>query len=443
MSEGFADKLRRLRRDEPEAPAASSPSQAKGVPVWVKHKLRAQERRRAHLATQATEAYGPEPTCPTTEGEPSDLIESEGVYQKVTLRAGDSLHGHYRLDEVDDVEPAVFARLTGDDSLADLDPRRTVYLDTETTGLSGGAGTYVYMVGLGTYLEDGSFEVWQGFLRGPEEEPALLAACAERIAAADAMVSFFGKSFDRHRLEDKMRVCGVKPPFDRPHLDLCHPLRRLTKGAYADGRLNTLEHELCGLERDDDLPGAFAPAAWFDYLAGRPHRLEGVFQHNLDDVLSLATLTAHLGRVEHEERGSGAPLEGCPARRASALASAYLAQGNRVSALEWFDLAIDRAEDAELDWVPLSYARAEERRKGGDTQGAAEDYRDVVAYGEGTITIDALLGWSKMLEHGEKDREGALVCATRAQGLTNELPLGAAKRRFEADLAKRLARLQD
>jgi uncharacterized protein YprB with RNaseH-like and TPR domain len=118
-----------------------------------------------------------------------------------------------------------------------------------------------------------------------------------RIASASVLVSFFGKSFDRHRLEDKMRLHGVTPPFDGTvHLDLYHPLRRAHRGRYENCRLKTLEKELVGFVRPDDLPGSFAPAAWFDFLGGRPHRLEGVFRHNADDVLSLAALMSHLAR---------------------------------------------------------------------------------------------------------------------------------------------------
>jgi len=236
----------------------------------------------------------------------------------------------------------VFELLTGDPAVGALDLRRALYLDTETTGLEGGAGTYVFLIGLGRF--DGAhFTVEQAFLRDPADEAAALAAVAEQVSAAPAVVTFFGKVFDRHRLEDKMRVHGINPPFaGRPHLDLCFPLRRLTKGALPDGRLQTLERELLGLTRADDLPGSLAPAAWFDFLADRAHRLEGVFEHNLLDVQSLAVLAAYLGRVREESRGSGEPLVGPGPQRALALARALDERRERDAAQVWYERALAR-----------------------------------------------------------------------------------------------------
>jgi uncharacterized protein YprB with RNaseH-like and TPR domain len=228
---------------------------------------------------------------------PRDLARSErGVASRTRSFARDHRHGTENLDSVFDVARDVLAERARDERLAHVDLSRALYFDTETTGLSGGAGTYVFLVGLMRFDGQG-FDLWQGFLPHPSEEKCLLEEVAQRIADASVLVSFFGKSFDRHRLEDKMRLHGVTPPFaDTVHLDLYHPLRRAHRGRFENCRLKTLERELVGFARPDDLPGSFAPAAWFDFLGGRPHRLEGVFQHNADDVLSLAALLCHLAR---------------------------------------------------------------------------------------------------------------------------------------------------
>ncbi len=436
MGDGIQDRLRRLRREGGEG-AESSDSKASS---------RLKERLRGRLGRAA--AGAPEPAaeaalCPTTEGEPVDLLRGSNDHGEYLARetedALEEHHGDFALEEVRRVDPASFALLTADAALGELDPTTAVYLDTETTGLAGGAGTWVYMVGLGTF-EGERFRVWQGFLSSPEGERALLAEVAERIASASAVISFFGKSFDRHRLEDKMRIVGVTPPFaDRDHLDLYHPLRRLTLGRYPDGRLATLERELTGVERLDDLPGSCAPAAWLDYLAERPHRLEGVFRHNLDDVRSLVTLAAYLGRVEREERADGTPLRGCAATRARALARALSDAGRRHEALPWFERAIERGRVAELEVRDLELARAEALRRLGDAPGARAGFAALLEGGEDRHTCPAAIGLAKLLEHDLDDCEEALrVCERALESAERHPP----KKRLVTDLVHRRERLR-
>lgn len=228
---------------------------------------------------------------------PRDLVHSpRGTWSRTTTFDRDHRHGSFTLCDLLGASCAKLSELARDERIAAVDLERAVFFDTETTGLSGGAGTYVFLVGMGRFTAD-RFELWQGFLPHPADEKSLLEEVAERIAGASAILSFFGKSFDRHRLEDKMRLHGVAPPFESSiHLDLYYPLRRAHRGKFENCRLKTLERELAGVQRSDDLPGSFAPAAWFDFLARRPHQLEGVFRHNADDVLSLVALAAHLAR---------------------------------------------------------------------------------------------------------------------------------------------------
>lgn len=344
MEADFRSRLRRLRREEGGAPPAEAApvgsDREAGAPApdpagasALSHTLR----RRAERTGRAPEPIATERArAELGLGDPADLtIQSSDrgeLLARVRRFAREHRHGDFSLSEVRAARGADFELLTGHAQLAELDLERALYLDTETTGLAGGAGTYVFLVGLGSF-EGSEFQLWQGFLRHPAEERALLAECAERIAASAGLVSFFGKSFDRHRLEDRMRVHGLSPPFARvPHLDLYHPLRRLYRGAYADTRLQTLERELCAVARADDMPGSLAPAAWFDYQAGRPHRLEGVFRHNQDDVLSLVTLAAHLGRASLGVRADGATLAGDPAARTLGLARSLVQARRREEA---------------------------------------------------------------------------------------------------------------
>lgn len=351
-------KLRRLRR-EPAGDVASPsspPFERAAMPAWLAERLGRRE---------ATPVQGSPGTCrPAASlegrqvGAPAALREVAGPRGSFAVRElrlpADYRHGAWSLSEVSSAEPADLAMLAKDEGLLTLRTTNAVYLDIETTGLSGGAGTTSFLVGLGWFepelgeqhdaapRESGAstFVLWQGFLRGPEEESAMLEEVAQRVRSSSGVVSFFGKSFDRHRLEDKMRVHGVDPPFDgTPHLDLYHPLRRLYREALENAKLQTMEHALCEVTRADDLPGSFAPAAWFDFLAGRAHQLEAVFRHNADDVLSLVVLAAHLARTLHESRVDGESLRGCPRSRARGVVRVLDAQRRREEALPWLERA--------------------------------------------------------------------------------------------------------
>ncbi|MEM1448938.1 MAG: ribonuclease H-like domain-containing protein [Planctomycetota bacterium] len=436
MSDAFRSKLARLRRDATPAPQPAEP------PARLPASLRA----RLSTPVGAPKEDGAEYTdglsalrAPTI-GDPEqlDVVDRcEGAFCARTTRVdlGGPPHGAWSLVEVDAADLAAIARMAKDPALGALDLRRAVYLDTETSGLSGGAGVYVYMVGLGWYEGD-AFVTWQSFLRHPGEEPAMLADVAQRIRGASGVVSFFGKAFDRHRLEDKMRIHGVEPPFaGAPHLDLYHPFRRLTHGSLPDGRLQTMERALLAFERKDDLPGSLAPAAWFDYLAGRPHRLEGVFEHNHHDVLSLAALAAYLGRVETEERASGEPLVGPSARRAVALAETA---GDVEAELRWLDRALARDVQG-TDRRRVQSRRADLLRRAGRVDEARAAYREALEEcADDRHAVDLFRGASMLMERPVGDLEHARAFAARAIDVARRT--GATARQLES-LEARRARL--
>ena len=372
---------------------------------------------------------------------PSGLMEvtrPEGTFaaRETRVDVGRWAHGGWRLHEVDGAAAGTIARLARDPGLAGLPLREAVYLDTETSGLSGGAGVYVYMVGLG-WFEGDEFVSWQGFLREPGEERAMLAAVAERLRAAPGMVSFFGKSFDRHRLEDKMRIAGVEAPFDGlAHLDLYHPLRRLTQGTLPDGRLQTMERELLDFHRVDDLPGSLAPAAWFDFLADRPHRLEGVFEHNHHDVLSLAALAAYLGRAEDETRVDGEPLAGAPCQRAVALAETAADEDEE---LRWIEAAFNRGAAGESR-RRLQVRQAHLHRRAGRVDAARAAYRGALEEcAEDRHAVELFTGGSMLLERHVGDLESAHRLAERALEAGVRLGLTARQQERLRDRARRLA----
>jgi uncharacterized protein len=168
---------------------------------------------------------------------------------------------------------------------------RLLYLDTETTGLAGGTGTYVFLVGAG-FFDGDAFEVRQYFMRDLDEEPALLAAVGGLLGQFDGVVTYNGGGFDLPLLETRFVLARRRFPADVFHLDLLGSARRLWSTRLADCRLGTLERHVLGFTRDDDIPGALIPSVYFDYLRRkRPGALPRIFEHNRHDLLSLAALT--------------------------------------------------------------------------------------------------------------------------------------------------------
>jgi len=357
MSEELRARLARLRREEPRKRTP--------LPHWFAERLEGRLERCP--GAPGASLFSLEPPARLAPGR-----NARGRFDfRLETHVADHEHGEWRLAEALAVPSAELALIARDPALAGLALERAVYLDIETTGLAGGAGTIPFLIALGSFV-DGAFQLWQGFLRSPEEEAAALTEVAERIAAAPGVVSFFGKSFDRHRLEDKMRLHRIAPPFSgKPHLDLYYPLTRLYRGAFPDGRLATFERELCGVKRSDDLPGSLAPAQWFDFLAGRPQRLEAVFEHNARDVLSLVVLAAHLGRTRTETRADGRPLSGCGRARARAIGELHARRAECSDALVWVERALVRGGSDEGE---LWFQHAELLRRLGESACALDEF---------------------------------------------------------------------
>ena len=166
-----------------------------------------------------------------------------------------------------------------------------MFLDTETTGLAGGAGTAAFLIGVG-WVEGERFHVRQYFMRDYHEEAALLHGLADELARFESLVTFNGKMFDVPLLDARFRLNRARFPLgDAPHLDLLHPARRLWKARLESCRLQSLEAALMGLRRHGDIPGEEIPQIYFDFVRRRDARkLARVFDHNRQDIVSLAAL---------------------------------------------------------------------------------------------------------------------------------------------------------
>jgi uncharacterized protein len=194
-----------------------------------------------------------------------------------------------------EVNPSALRLLTPGAESEASDPRQWLFLDTETTGLMGGTGTYPFLVGI-AWWDAGGLEVEQFFMREYSEEHALLLTLAERMAERPVLVTFNGKSFDWPLLETRYRMTRkLAPPIPRAHLDFLHPARNLWRIRLGSVRLAELEKHVLGWDRGADLISAMIPQFYFDYLrGGSPEPLVQIFLHNQMDLRGLAGLASRV-----------------------------------------------------------------------------------------------------------------------------------------------------
>jgi hypothetical protein len=198
----------------------------------------------------------------------------------------------------------LLALLALDPTLATCDPGGALFLDTETTGLSGGTGTVAFLVGLAWW--DGDREkalvLEQLLVRALGEEGPMLDRLRERIEAASMIVTFNGKSFDMPLLRTRFVMAHQRTPVEPPHLDLLHVARRVHGKRRKDGcRLVALERDVLGFERVDDVPSCEVSARYMHFLrTGDAASLLGVIEHNGWDVVAMAALIGLYGEAEHE-----------------------------------------------------------------------------------------------------------------------------------------------
>lgn len=176
--------------------------------------------------------------------------------------------------------------------VADALPEDVLFMDTETCGL---AGAMIFLVGL-MYYADGQLVFEQHLARNYAEEPGVLAAFAERLTAAGALVTFNGKAFDMTLIRERSAFHSVALPDKAPpHLDLLHESRRRWRGQVPNCKLQTLERHFCGRNRVGDIPGAMIPEAYHAFVrSGDARRLADILHHNLLDLLTMAELLTAL-----------------------------------------------------------------------------------------------------------------------------------------------------
>ena len=190
------------------------------------------------------------------------------------------------------------ASWANDERVSHLPHDRFAFLDTETTGLAGGTGTYAFLVGAGRF-DGADFRLVQFFMRDPTEEPALLEALSGFLDGCQALVTFNGKAFDVPLLNTRFTLNGMPSPLRvMTQLDLLLLARRLWRRRLPSRSLGYLETHILGASRTgEDVPGWYIPELYFQYLRlGDARPMRGIFYHNAMDILTLSALLSLMGR---------------------------------------------------------------------------------------------------------------------------------------------------
>ncbi|HET7695284.1 MAG TPA: ribonuclease H-like domain-containing protein [Vicinamibacterales bacterium] len=372
----------------------------------------------------------------------------------------DRFHGTRRVGEceVPDGETLrlLDPALPPNDSLAPGE--KTVFVDLETTGLSGGAGTVAFLVGCG-WFDMGAFQVRQFLLTSYAAERALLDAVASCFDGTSLLVTYNGKTFDVPVMETRWMFHRMRMPLESVrHFDMLHPARRLWRSRDgADGftdrlsggddggcRLSTLERVLCGVRRVGDVPGLEIPGRYFRFLrTGDVRPLEAVLEHNRLDLISLAAVTAHAVQLVE----AGTPL--CrDAAETLALGKVYERAGCTDRAIDAYRRAA-AAPGAHVDVVAEAiYRLAIRLRRDRRFAEAADCWRRLLDVKQGRSgRRSALLAPLRQVavealaihhEHRERDYAGARELALQ---LLDEAD-GAAARVKTDTTRRRLARLE-
>jgi hypothetical protein len=209
------------------------------------------------------------------------------------------------------VGPRALRLLLPGSPVEEADPQRWILLDTETTGLAGGTGTYAFLVGV-AWWEGSELLVEQFFMQDHSQEASMLTGLAERLEGRGVIVTFNGKSFDCPLLETRFRMTRLGAfPVPGFHLDLLHPARTLYRLRLTSVALGELERHILGLDRGPDIPSETIPGRYFAFLrGGPPEPLAEVFQHNVKDLQGLASLAVHVaGLLDSGEESSLNGLE--------------------------------------------------------------------------------------------------------------------------------------
>ena len=357
-----------------------------------------------------------------------DVFAAEQIYPSNHIYGSSPLFSSFPLSYI--------SQWANDSTLETRPLNKFAFLDTETSGLAGGTGTYAFLIGVARFI-DGQFVLKQFFMRDPAEEPALLEGLANFLAPAEALVTFNGKAFDAPLLTTRYRLHQIPNPYkDYSHLDLLPLARRLWRDRLESRALKYLEEHVLGLKRSsEEVPGYEIPWLYFDYLRTRDARpLAGVFYHNAMDVVAMAALLAHMndmlqtpyaGKVQHG-------LD-------------FIALGKLFEDLGHWDEAarlFERGLESQLNEADFGVAVKRLsilQKKRGDIGEAIRLWESAAAQGH----LYAFIELAKHYEHKERDARAALKWAEAAMRELDKVNMPLYARKFwVVEIEHRMERLK-
>lgn len=350
---------------------------------------------------------------------------------------------HYPLDYVhgqialcSEHEMDILAEWGGTPRITQTGGENVVFLDTETSGLAGGTGTYAFLVGIG-YRTPVGFDLVQLFMRDPAQEAALLAALDQWLARFNVVVTFNGKTFDVPLLNTRYAMNGLTTPFPiYEHLDVLHVARKLWRDRLPSRALGELEKEIVQFYRTgEEVPGWMIPQLYFDYLrSGDARPLGGVFYHNARDILSLAALYGHIAVMLNDPLSDAVPY----GLDIAAIARMYEEMGRLEHAAGLYERSLEVGDIPE----PLFFKTMERfallRRRTGELEKAALLWRKAAEHGE----LFSCIELSKYYEHHQSNDMAALEWARKALEILDSTRYFTGSRKtVERDIERRIGRL--
>jgi uncharacterized protein len=354
-------------------------------------------------------AHEPPPTTQL----PFDEVETQHGrhYETEKLYERHRRHGSIGIADLEDL-PANLLDTISNGLIRGVPPAKWCFLDTETTGLAGGSGTYAFLIGVGRITPQG-FRIRQFFMREFGEEASQLSALQEHLKQFEVLITYNGRTYDQPLLETRFRMVRQRPPFSGlEHLDLLHGARRLWNLRFDSCRLVDLENQILGVERQGDLPGEMIPYFYFEYL--RTHeifRLMPIFHHNAVDILTLACLTAIVPRAFH----SPEQAQFSHAAEMVGLARWWRQADQHENALALFRQALDRELPDELLFRTMWDVAALEKKLG--REHAALPMLTDLASARNPWRAAAFTELAKYYEHRERNYAMALEMARNALDL--------------------------